>query len=203
MCIRDSIRCCRLSSATFSKHWLNGLLIVRSCRPLSSQTFSKLWLNSSPNVMCCRPLGSATFAELAAWRARHATSAAERATDGAVELASEDFLVLEWTARLFGDPVRTGEQAAQFHRNWSPLYSKFRGDKGKINYVIEMAGVFMMCVFLSSTSGAAQAALIWLLNNATALSHDTEQISKTCSVEILLPTLFFACLLYTSDAADE
>ena len=83
---------------------------------------------------------------------------------------AEKTLLPAWvTVRLFGDPVRTSEQAAQFHRNWSPLYSKFRGDKGKINYVIEMAGVFMMCVFLSSTSGAAQAALIWLLNNATAL----------------------------------
>ena len=56
-----------------------------------------------------------------------------------------DGLLPPWvTLRLFGDPVRTTEQAEQFHRNWSPLYAKFRGSKGKLNYIVEMGNVFFM-----------------------------------------------------------
>ena len=74
------------------------------------------------------------------------------------------------TFRFFGEePLTTTERCAQFHRNWSPLYSHFRGGNGKINYVFEMSAVFFMCVFLAGATGATQAALIWVLNNLTVV----------------------------------
>ena len=61
----------------------------------------------------------------------------------------KDSLLPTWTTfRMFGEPVRTSEMADQFHKNWSPLYSSFRGDKGKINYIFEMGSVFFMLVRL-------------------------------------------------------
>lgn len=70
----------------------------------------------------------------------------------------EHSLLPAWvTVRIFGERVGITEQAAQFHRNWAPLYAKFHGHKGKINYVIEMGSVFFMSVFICLHFPACQA----------------------------------------------
>ena len=67
------------------------------------------------------------------------------------------------SCRFFADTT-PGDSAAQFHRNWAPIYQKFRGDKGKVHYLVELSHQFSMCVWLVALFGEAQASVLWLMS---------------------------------------
>jgi hypothetical protein len=107
----------------------------------------------------------------------------------------------EWlTFSWFGDEAFHIEANEQFHRNWSPLYSKFRGDKGKINYIVEMGQVFFMCVFLAGATGATQSVFLVILANAqmayNALCSPYADNFSSNSNEVVMRTLKNVTFLY-------